>query len=84
MQLDADLIAAYRSLLQDDSLDKAMVAYMLSLPSEAYISELAEVVDVEAIHYSRAAIRKILARELRAEFVGIYTAYDRSQGSSPK
>jgi aminopeptidase N len=79
LQLDADLIAAYRSLLQDDSLDKAMVAYMLSLPSEAYISELAEVVDVEAIHYSRTAIRKILARELRAEFVGIYTAYDHAQ-----
>lgn len=79
LQLDADLIAAYRSLLQDHSLDKAMVAYMLSLPSEAYISELAEVVDVEAIHYSRAAIRKILARELRAEFVGIYTAYDHAQ-----
>ena len=80
LQLDADLVAAYRSLLQDESLDKAMVAYMLSLPSEAYISELAEVVDVEAIHYSRAAIRKILARELRAEFMGIYTAYNHAQG----
>ncbi|WP_062067732.1 aminopeptidase N [Cellvibrio sp. OA-2007] len=79
LQLDAELIAAYRSVLQDESLDKAMVAYMLSLPTEAYISELAEVVDVEAIHHSRSAIRKILARELRTEFMGIYTAYDHTQ-----
>jgi aminopeptidase N len=79
LQLDADLVATYRSVLQDDSLDKAMVAYMLSLPSEAYLSELADVVDVEAIHYSRAAIRKIIARELRDDFVRIYNAYDHSQ-----
>lgn len=79
LQLDADLIAAYRSVLQDDSLDKAMVAYMLSLPSEAYLSELADVVDVEAIHYSRTAIRNIIARELHDDFSRIYHAYDHTQ-----
>ena len=79
LQLDADLLAAYRSILQDDSLDKAMVAYMLSLPSEAYLSELADVIDVEAIHYSRMAVRKVLARELRDQFVRIYNAYDHQQ-----
>ncbi|MDO8343207.1 MAG: aminopeptidase N [Cellvibrio sp.] len=79
LQLDADLIAAYRGVLQDDSLDKAMVAYMLSLPSEAYLSELADLVDVEAIHYSRTAIRKIIARELRDDLLGIYRAYDHAQ-----
>jgi aminopeptidase N len=79
LQLDVDLIAAYRSVLQDDSLDQAMVAYMLSLPSEAYLSELADVVDVEAIHYSRAAIRNIIARELRDDFARIYNAYDHQQ-----
>ncbi|MFC3116890.1 aminopeptidase N [Cellvibrio fontiphilus] len=77
--VDADLIAAYRSVLQDQSLDQAMVAYMLSLPSEAYLSELADEVDVEAIHYSRLAVRKALARELRDEFARIYTAYDHQQ-----
>ncbi|MET0356315.1 MAG: aminopeptidase N [Cellvibrio sp.] len=77
--VDAHLINAYRSVLQDESLDPAMVAYMLSLPSEAYISELAKVVDVEAIHYSRAAIRKAIARELRADFERIYNGYDHQQ-----
>lgn len=79
LQLDTDLVAAYRSVLQDDSLDKAMVAYMLSLPSEAYLNELAEQVDVEAIHYSRLAVRKVIARELRDDFVRIYNAYDHQQ-----
>ncbi len=74
--IDERLINAYRNVLQDDSLDQAMVAYMLSLPSEAYISELADVVDVEAIHYSRSAVRKIIARELRSEFERIYNNYN--------
>lgn len=77
--IDTRLINAYRSVLQDGSLDPAMVAYMLTLPSEAYISELASVVDVEAIHYSRAAVRKTIARELRAEFERIYNGYAHQQ-----
>jgi aminopeptidase N len=74
--IDERLINAYRNILQDDSLDQAMVAYMLSLPSEAYMSELADVVDVEAIHFGRSAVRKIIARELRSEFEGIYNNYN--------
>ena len=77
--IDTSLINAYRNVLQDASLDQAMVAYMLSLPSEAYISELAEVVDVEAIHYSRAAVRKIIAQELRPEFERIYNRYNHTE-----
>jgi aminopeptidase N len=79
LQLDADLLQAYRSVLQDSSLDKAMVAYMLSLPSEAYLSELADIVDVEAIHHSRMAVRKLIASALRDDFLRIYNAYDHQQ-----
>src|SRR5690606_12174877 len=38
---DTRLLEAYKNILQDPGLDKAMVAYMLTLPSEAYLSELA-------------------------------------------
>lgn len=79
VNIDPLLVEAYRQVLCDESLDKAMVAYMLTLPTEAYVSELADVVDVEAIHYSRAAVRKHIARELRAEFMAIYTDYDHHQ-----
>lgn len=78
-RVDDELAEAYRAVLQDESLDKAMVAYMLSLPSEAYLSELAEVVEVEAIHFGRLAVRKALAQALRNEFESIYRSYDHQQ-----
>ncbi len=78
-KMDAELVEAYRSVLQNESLDKAMVAYMLSLPSEAYLSELADIVDVEAIHYGRIAVRKALGNALRNEFETLYRAYDHQQ-----
>ncbi|ACE84417.1 aminopeptidase N [Cellvibrio japonicus] len=77
--LSAQLVDAYRRVLQDASLDQAMVAYMLTLPSEAYISELADVIDVEAIHYSRQAVRKALANALADDFTRIYQSYDHRQ-----
>lgn len=79
LAIDAQLIEAFSLILRDESLDKAMVAYMLTLPSEAYISELADVVDVEAIHYSRVAVRKKIASALQNEFSRIYNAYDHQQ-----
>ncbi len=78
-QVDDELVAAYRSVINNESLDKAMVAYMLSLPSEAYLSELADVIDVEAIHYGRLAVRRALAHALANEFEAIYNAYDHQQ-----
>lgn len=78
-QLDDELVDAYRSLLQNDSLDPAMVAYMLSLPSEAYIGEQAEVIDVDAIHHSRNAVRTALAWALRDDLMRIYERYDHAQ-----
>jgi aminopeptidase N len=77
--LDDDLIVAYRSILQDESLDKAMVAYMLSLPTEAYLSELADEVDVEAIHYSRMSVRQAMAHALRDDLLAVYHGYDHQQ-----
>ena len=79
LRIDTRLINAFRSVLEDKSLDQAMVAYMLTLPSEAYISELADVVDVEAIHYSRAHVRKTIAHELRSYFESIYSEYEHEQ-----
>src|SRR5690554_2264278 len=82
-RIDERLISAYRSLLQDQSLDQAMVAYMLTLPSEAYLSELADEINVEAIHFGRAAVRKAIAVALRDELEAIYKAYDPARAYSP-
>ncbi|SFW52631.1 aminopeptidase N [Pseudomonas sp. NFACC19-2] len=72
--LDQRLVAALRTLLEDDSLDQAMVAEMLSLPGEAYLTEISEVADVEAIHAAREFARKALAGALFAPLWARYQA----------
>lgn len=62
--LDQRLVEACRTLLADESLDQAMVAEMLSLPGEAYLTEISEVADVEAIHCAREFARKQLSTAL--------------------
>lgn len=66
------LIEALRALLTDSSLDRAMLARMLMMPSEAYLGELAEAVDVDAIHAARQFVRRRLAKALRSELLGCY------------
>ncbi|AOY88268.1 aminopeptidase N [Marinobacter salinus] len=70
--VDARLVAAYRQLISDSSLDQALVAKMLQLPSEAYLIELAESADVPAIHKARERVLKHLAIALRSELVACY------------
>ena len=62
--LDQRLVTALRSVLQNQQLDQAMVAEMLSLPGEAYLTEISEVADVEAIHAAREFARQQLAEAL--------------------
>ncbi|MBD9500175.1 aminopeptidase N [Pseudomonas sp. PDM17] len=62
--LDDRLITAFRTLLLDTGLDQAMVAEMLSLPSEAYLTEISEVADVEAIHAAREFARQQIGAAL--------------------
>ncbi|GLX14226.1 aminopeptidase N [Pseudomonas straminea] len=62
--LDQRLVSALRTLLQDDTLDQAMVAEMLSLPGEAYLTEISDIADVDAIHGAREFARQQLADAL--------------------
>eukprot|EP01132_Coremiostelium_polycephalum_P016307 gene16307-19616_t len=79
--LDQRLITALRSVLSDESLDQAMVAEMLSLPSEAYLTEISDVADVDAIHAAREFARKQLADNL---FEGLWLRYQANRDLSKK
>lgn len=72
MSLDARMIEAFATLLADTQLDPAMVALMLTLPSEAYLAEVREVADVAAIHAARQAARLQIARALREPMLQTY------------
>ncbi|CAM3956594.1 aminopeptidase N [Pseudomonas wadenswilerensis] len=62
--LDQRLVTALGTVLANEQLDQAMVAEMLSLPSEAYLTEISEVADVDAIHAAREFARKQIAEQL--------------------
>ncbi len=55
-----------------DSLDDALKAEMLTLPSETYIGEQMDVVDVDAIHAARDWLKKRIAVQLEREFSDYY------------
>ena len=72
--LDERLISAFRTLLLDTGLDQAMVAEMLSLPSEAYLTEISDVADVEAIHAAREFARQQIGAALHEQLWARYQA----------
>jgi aminopeptidase N len=59
------LVNIYQSVLQDDSLDDAIKAKMLMMPSEAYLIEILENVDVDAVHQSRSALLARITQRLK-------------------
>jgi aminopeptidase N len=83
LELDPKIISAYRILLQDESLDPAMVALMLELPGESYLAEEAVVAHPVAIHHARQFARKTLARELSRELSDVYQRYQSVAGYQP-
>ncbi|WP_136679241.1 aminopeptidase N [Neptunomonas sp. XY-337] len=66
------LVGAYRAVLNDTTLDPAMVAKVLTLPSQAYLGELSTQIDVDAIHAAREFAMNALACALEAEFSQAY------------
>lgn len=70
--LDDGFINVWRQILLDESLDPAIIAMMLSLPSEKYLGELSKVIDVEGIHFARECVKRKLAKALKEEFTNIY------------
>jgi aminopeptidase N len=52
--------------------DHAFVAEVLGLPSETFLAEQMEVVDPDALHASRSALRKALASSLKNELLETY------------
>jgi aminopeptidase N len=87
--LDSGLIDALSATLHDADADPAFAAEALMLPSESFLADQMEVVDVEAIHavrnIARVAIGTALAGELSATYdrltdVGPYSIDGQSIG----
>ncbi|XP_019446570.1 PREDICTED: puromycin-sensitive aminopeptidase isoform X2 [Lupinus angustifolius] len=69
--LNPSFVDGFKRILSNSSLDKEFVAKAITLPGEGEIMDLMEVADPDAVHAVRTFIRKQLASELKAEFLGI-------------
>jgi aminopeptidase N len=83
LALNSQLIDAYGALLADESLDPAMVALMLQLPSEALLHEEAETIHAAAIHDARSFVRTALAGSLADQFMMIYQRHNTQPSYAP-
>ena len=72
LQLPLSYIEAFRKILSDESLDKAMVCKMLILPAESYLIQVSEEADVDLIHQAREFVRSELATRLSKELIAVY------------
>lgn len=71
-QVDNLYLQAVARMLGDATLDKALVAESLVLPGEAYLTELADVADPEAIHQARQIMRGQIAEIHKDELLRVY------------
>ncbi len=71
-QLGPELTTMLRSSLVDETLDPAMVAKLVQLPSEAYLAENQATVDVDLIHAGREAMRVAIAQALESDLLACY------------
>ncbi|HEY8251166.1 MAG TPA: aminopeptidase N [Burkholderiales bacterium] len=77
----ARFVEAARKLLRDP--DPAFAAEVLSLPAETFLAEQMDVVDPDALHESRNALRRALARSLKEELLSTYQALQSKTPYSP-
>jgi len=68
-QVPADFVAAFRTALVGDEPDQALLAEVLTPPSESYLGDQMAVVDVDGIHAARQALRRRIAADLQGELV---------------
>jgi aminopeptidase N len=74
-------LQAAKNVLTDP--DPAFAAEVLALPSETFLAEQMKVVDPDALHQARNALRKALAKALAGELASKYQGLHRGGPYSP-
>jgi aminopeptidase N len=79
LRMNAILSEAFKKLMAQEWQDLAYFSLLLNLPSEAYLAELMDVVDVIAIHKAREFVKNNLAQQLQSEFLQLYQRYHKDE-----
>jgi aminopeptidase N len=75
--------AAFGRVLAQGTTDPAFTAEALTLPTEGYLSEQMQVIDPDAIHAVRVALRRHLAHALRDRWLETYRGFETQGPYSP-
>jgi len=77
--LSSSMVEAFRTVLQtarDNSIDKSLLAYALSLPDETTLLGDMDIARPSALHQGREYVRQYLAKTLYDEFTAVFKALD--------
>lgn len=81
LEVDGRYIKALSAIIRDESMDPGFKAKMLQLPSHAILAQEEKVLDAEAFHSARTALRTAIAKENRSHLLDIYRKF---HGVEPK
>ncbi len=79
LRLAPIMTTAFKQVLAQPWADLSYLSLLLSLPSESYLAEQMQVVDVEAIHKAREFVIRILAEQSKAELEALYLSNHRDE-----
>ncbi|MDO9268557.1 MAG: aminopeptidase N [Methylobacter sp.] len=72
MHVNPIMINAFKQVLEQPWDDLSYFSLLLNLPSETYLAEQMQVVDVEAIHAARECVTVALAEQLQSQLQALY------------
>jgi aminopeptidase N len=72
--LPNNFIEAFKNVLLNKSLDQALIARMLIMPTEIYLGELMDIIAVDKIHQARETMQSALATKFKDDFLKLYHA----------
>ncbi len=70
--LDPRFAEAFRATLRSNHADRAMIAQVLTLPSETYLADFMDPIDPQALHDARTLVLRLLAQTLRPDLLAVY------------
>ena len=79
LQLPPIMIAAFKQVMSQTWDDLSYFSLLLSLPSENYLAEQMQVIDVEAVHKAREFVVGTLAKTLQNELETLYLDHHRDE-----
>ncbi|PPK73619.1 aminopeptidase N [Methylobacter tundripaludum] len=79
MAVNPIMINAFKQVLEQPWDDLSYFSLLLSLPSETYLAEQMQIVDVEAIHAAREFVTLTLAEQLQSQFQALYQGNHRDE-----